>query len=302
VCVPILEKYSGMKWKQDFHIGYSPERINPGDKEHTLTTIVKVVSGDDAATLDAVAKLYESVVKAGVHRASSIKVAEAAKVIENTQRDLNIALMNELAVIFREIGIDTLEVLEAAGTKWNFLPFRPGLVGGHCIGVDPYYLTHKAEMLGYHPEVILAGRRINDNMGKFIAEQTIKQLIRAGHPVKGAKINVLGLTFKEDVPDLRNSKVINVINELRSYGVEVAVHDPVSEPEEAMHEYGIRPIEWDQLPVADALVVAVAHKHFLQRPLTELTAKLNRGGCFVDVKSKFDTAAIQKLGYSIWRL
>ncbi|HEX8964257.1 MAG TPA: nucleotide sugar dehydrogenase, partial [Rhodocyclaceae bacterium] len=206
VCVPVLERHSGMKWKEDFHVGYSPERINPGDREHTLATIVKVVSGDDAGTLESVAALYESVVTAGVHRASSIKVAEAAKVIENTQRDLNIALMNELAIIFDRMGLDTTEVLEAAGTKWNFLKFKPGLVGGHCIGVDPYYLTHKAEMLGYHPEVILAGRRINDGMGKFVAEKTIKLMIKAGINIKGAVVNVLGLTFKEDCPDLRNSR------------------------------------------------------------------------------------------------
>ncbi|RPI44303.1 MAG: nucleotide sugar dehydrogenase, partial [Betaproteobacteria bacterium] len=224
VCIPVLEKHSGMKWKQDFHVGYSPERINPGDREHTLTRIVKVVSGDDPGTLDKVAALYGAIVKAGVHRASSIKVAEAAKVIENTQRDLNIALMNELAIIFDKIGIDTVVVLEAAGTKWNFLPFRPGLVGGHCIGVDPYYLTHKADKLGYHPQVILAGRRINDGMGKFIAEQTVKHMIRNGSAVKGAHVNVLGLTFKEDCPDLRNSRVIDVIRELQSYGVDVHVH------------------------------------------------------------------------------
>lgn len=214
VCVPVLEKCSGLKWKHDFHVGYSPERINPGDKEHTLTTIVKVVSGDDENTLEKVAELYESVVTAGVYRAASIKVAEAAKVIENTQRDLNIALMNELAIIFDRLNIDTLDTLEAAGTKWNFLPFRPGLVGGHCIGVDPYYLTHKAEMIGYMPQVILAGRRINDNMAKYVAEQTIKQIIKAGFNVRGAKVNVLGLTFKENCPDLRNSKVIDVIREL----------------------------------------------------------------------------------------
>lgn len=226
VCIPVLEKHSGMKWLKDFHVGYSPERINPGDKEHTLPRIVKVVSGDDAATLDAVAALYGAVVKAGVHKASSIKVSEAAKVIENTQRDLNIALVNELAMIFDRIGIDTLEVLKAAGTKWNFLPFRPGLVGGHCIGVDPYYLTHKAEKLGYHPQVILAGRRINDGMGKYIAEQTVKTLIQHGLPVKGANVSVLGLTFKENCPDLRNSKVIDVIRELESYGVNVHVPIP----------------------------------------------------------------------------
>jgi UDP-N-acetyl-D-galactosamine dehydrogenase len=302
VCIPVLEQHSGLKWKQDFHVGYSPERINPGDKEHTLTRIVKVVSGDDAATLDAVAKLYSSVIKAGVHRASSIKVAEAAKVIENTQRDLNIALMNELALIFNKLGIDTLEVLQAAGTKWNFLPFRPGLVGGHCIGVDPYYLTHKAEMIGYHPEVILAGRRINDNMGKFIAEQTIKKMIASGSAIKGAKVNVLGLTFKENVPDLRNSRVIDVINELRSYGVEVCVHDPVPTKDEAQHEYGIALMDWDQLPVADAIVAAVAHKTFLDLPPATLAAKAKPKGCFIDVKSAFDPARIQATGLQLWRL
>ena len=228
ICVPLIERHSGMRWKQDFHVGYSPERINPGDREHTLTRIVKVVSGDTPQTLERVAAMYGSVITAGVHRATSIKVAEAAKVIENTQRDLNIALMNELSLIFHRIGIDTGEVLAAAGTKWNFLPFRPGLVGGHCIGVDPYYLTHKAESLGYHPQVILAGRRINDGMGKYIAEQTVKQMSRAGFPIRGAKVTVLGLTFKEDCPDLRNSKVIDVIQELRTYGVEVHVHDPIA--------------------------------------------------------------------------
>src|SRR5882672_4434837 len=302
VCVPVLERNSGMKWLKDFNVGYSPERINPGDKEHTLTRIVKVVSGDTPETLEKVASLYGMVVLAGVHRASSIKVAEAAKVIENTQRDLNIALMNELSIIFRKIGIDTLEVLEAAGTKWNFLPFRPGLVGGHCIGVDPYYLTHKAEMLGYHPEVILAGRRINDDMGKFIAEQTVKELIRSGHSVKGAKINVLGLTFKEDVPDLRNSRVIDVINELRSFGIEVFVHDPVPDPREANHEYGIDLLSWDALPRADAMVAAVAHRRFLKLRPADLAAKLAPGGCFIDVKARFDAAALEAAGLSVWRL
>src|SRR3989344_1446726 len=218
ICVPILEKESGLKWKKDFHVGYSPERINPGDKEHTLTKILKVVSGDDADTLEKVAKLYESVITAGVHRASSIKVAEAAKVIENTQRDLNIALMNELAIIFDKLNIDTLEVLRAAGTKWNFLSFRPGLVGGHCIGVDSYYLTHKAEMIGYHPQVILAGRRINDGMGKYIAEQTIKQMIARGAAIKGAQVLILGITFKENCADVRNTRVVDVIEELKTYG------------------------------------------------------------------------------------
>ena len=302
VCVPILEQRSGMKWRQDFHVGYSPERINPGDKEHTVTKILKVVAGDDAETLEKVAQLYEKVIVAGVHRASSIKVAEAAKVIENTQRDLNIALMNELAIIFDKIGIDTLEVLQAAGTKWNFLPFRPGLVGGHCIGVDPYYLTHKAEKIGYQPQVILAGRRINDGMGKFIAEQTIKQMIACGSSVKGAKINVLGLTFKENCPDLRNSRVIDVINELRSYGADVHVHDPVAAPAEARHEYGIDLKQWDELPEAEALVVAVAHKTYVDQKADGLTNKLRKGGAFVDVKSQFDQNALRQAGYAVWRL
>jgi UDP-N-acetyl-D-galactosamine dehydrogenase len=302
VCIPILEQHSGLKWKQDFHVGFSPERINPGDKEHTLTTILKVVSGDDADTLELVAELYESIITAGVHRASSIKVAEAAKVIENTQRDLNIALMNELAIIFDKIGIDTLEVLKAAGTKWNFLPFRPGLVGGHCIGVDPYYLTHKAEMVGYHPQVILAGRRINDGMAKFIAEKTVKSIIAAGFHVKGAKVNVLGLTFKENCPDLRNSKVADVVHELLSYGVDVHVYDPVASSAEAEHEYDIKLTEWDALPRADAIVAAVSHKELLARPLSDLQAKLNPGGCFIDVKSLFDQDAIKAAGFSVWRL
>jgi UDP-N-acetyl-D-galactosamine dehydrogenase len=302
VCVPVLEKHSGMKWMRDFHVGYSPERINPGDKEHTLTKILKIVAGDDADTLEKVSQLYELIITAGVHRASSIKVAEAAKVIENTQRDLNIALMNELSIIFDKIGIDTLEVLQAAGTKWNFMPFRPGLVGGHCIGVDPYYLTHKADMLGYHPQVILAGRRINDGMGKFIAEQAVKHMIRAGSQVKGAKVIVLGLTFKENCPDLRNSKVIDVINELRTYGIEVIVHDPVPDQTEAQHEYGINLTAWDDLPKADAIVAAVAHKEFLARPLQDYVSKLVSPGCFIDVKSQFDRAALSAAGITFWRL
>ena len=302
VCIPVLEKHSSMKWMKDFHVGYSPERINPGDKEHTLTKILKVVSGDDAETLEKVAQLYESIVVAGVHRASSIKVAEAAKVIENTQRDLNIALMNELSLIFDRIGIDTMEVLKAAGTKWNFLPFRPGLVGGHCIGVDPYYLTHKAEMLGYIPQVILAGRRINDSMGKHIAEQTIKRMINAGSQVKGAKVNVLGLTFKEDCPDLRNSKVIDIITELKSYGVDVHVHDPIAEASEAEHEYGVTLRSWNDLPQADAIVAAVAHKEFVNKPMKEFLTKIKSGGAFVDVKSQFDPAAVKDAGFSLWRL
>jgi UDP-N-acetyl-D-galactosamine dehydrogenase len=302
VCIPVLERESGFKWRHDFHVGYSPERINPGDKEHTLDKIVKVVSGDDAATLDKVAQLYEAVVAAGVHRASSIRVAEAAKVIENTQRDLNIALMNELAIIFDKLGLDTLEVLRAAGTKWNFLPFRPGLVGGHCIGVDPYYLTHKAEMIGYHPQVILAGRRINDGMGKFIAEQTVKQMAGAGCAIKGAKVNVLGLTFKENCPDLRNSRVIDVIDELKSCGVEVFVHDPAADVQEAKHEYGIDLTAWADLPRADAIVIAVAHSEYATAPIVEYRARLKDTGVIVDVKGALDPGVAGKSIAAYWRL
>jgi len=302
ICAPVLEKHSGMKWKEDFHIGFSPERINPGDKKHTLTAIIKVVSGDDEDTLEKVAMLYETVITAGVHRTSSIKVAEAAKVIENTQRDLNIALMNELAIIFDRLEIDSLEVLQAAGTKWNFLPFRPGLVGGHCIGVDPYYLTHKAEMIGYSPQVILAGRRINDGMAKFVAEQTIKQLIKANCNVKDAKINVLGLTFKENCPDLRNSKVAELINELKSYGIELHIHDPVADAKEARHEYGIKLESWESLPRAEAIIAAVSHQEFIERPISDFQSKVIEGGCFIDVKSQFDQKALAETGLSVWRL
>jgi UDP-N-acetyl-D-galactosamine dehydrogenase len=302
ICIPVIERHSGMKWKQDFFVGYSPERINPGDKEHTLTRITKVVSGDTPETLERVAKFYASVVAAGVFRASSIKVAEAAKVIENTQRDLNIALMNELSLIFHKIGIDTLEVLEAAGTKWNFLPFRPGLVGGHCIGVDPYYLTHKADKLGYHPQVILAGRRINDGMGKFVAEQTVKQMIAAGSAVRGAHVIVLGLTFKEDCPDLRNSRVIDVIRELESYGAVVHVHDPVADAAEARHEYGVELVDFDALPRAAAIVAAVAHREFRARPLDDFVGKLVPGGVYADVKCQADAAALRARGVTVWRL
>ena len=300
VCIPVLEKHSGMHWQTDFHVGYSPERINPGDKEHTLTKIIKVVSGDDAATLEKVACLYESVITAGVHRASSIKVAEAAKVIENTQRDLTIALMNELAIIFDKIGISTADVLAAAGTKWNFLKFSPGLVGGHCIGVDPYYLTHKADMLGYHPQVILAGRRINDGMGKFIAEKTVKLMIEAGSGIKGAKVNVLGLTFKENCPDLRNSKVPDIITELQSYGIEVTVHDPLADAAEAMHEYGLTLTAWENLPTADAVVIAVAHDAYRQRGAAGIAEQLSAAGCVVDVKSLFGEGAFA--ARNVWAL
>jgi len=302
ICIPVLERTSGLKWQRDFYVGYSPERINPGDQRHTLANTVKVVAGDCPGTLTHVAALYEKVVAAGVHRVSSIRVAEAAKVIENTQRDLNIALMNELAVIFNMMGLDTLEVLQAAGTKWNFLPFRPGLVGGHCIGVDPYYLTYKAEMLGYHPQVILAGRRINDSMGKYIAEQTVKQMIQAGHHIKGAKVDVLGITFKENVPDLRNSKVADLIAELRSYGVQVFVHDPVANAEEARLEYGIELKTWEDLPQADAVVVAVAHQALVSRPPSDYAPKVKSGGCFMDVKSQFDADGLSAVGLTVWRL
>jgi len=302
ICVPILEKISGLKWREDFHVGYSPERVNPGDKERTITQIVKIVSGDDPATLETVRALYASVITAGVHPASSIKVAEAAKVIENTQRDLNIALINELAIIFDKIGIDTLEVLKAAGTKWNFLPFRPGLVGGHCIGVDPYYLTHKAEQLGYHPQVILAGRRINDGMAAWIAQQTVKQMICAGISVKGAKINVLGLTFKENCPDLRNSKVADLIRELRDYGCEVFIHDSLAEAEEAEHEYGLTLTPWDALPVADVIVAAVSHQQYLAMSLDVLLNSLKPGGVFMDIKSTYPAETVRARGMNLWRL
>jgi len=280
---------------------YHPDR-NPGDKQHRLPTIVKVVSGDNPETLEKLAKLYETVITAGVHRASSIKVAEAAKVIENTQRDLNIALMNELAIVFERLGIDTLEVLKAAGSKWNFLPFRPGLVGGHCIGVDPYYLTHKAQMVGYHPEVILAGRRINDGMGQFIAEQTVKMLARQGLHTAGQTVIVLGLTFKEDVPDLRNSKVIDVVRELEAYGINVVIHDPIADKEEAHEEYGVNLVDWDKLPKANAIVAAVSHKAYQEQGLPALLDKLVDKGVFIDVKSAWDPAEIEKAGKAVWRL
>jgi UDP-N-acetyl-D-galactosamine dehydrogenase len=302
VCIPELERASGMKWHRDFNVGYSPERINPGDREHTLTNVTKIVAGDNAETLERVAGLYETILANGVFRASSIKVAEAAKVIENTQRDLNIALMNELALLFHHLDIDTTEVLEAAGTKWNFLPFRPGLVGGHCIGVDPYYLTYKAETVRYFPEVILAGRRINDQMGKYIAEQTVKQIIRAGIGIDGAKVNVLGMTFKENCPDLRNTRVFDIVQELKSFGLEVFVHDPVADPAEALAGYGVKLTDWDALPAAQAIVAAVAHQDFLERPLTELGNKLMAGGIFMDVKAHFDQDLLKKSGFRVWRL
>jgi UDP-N-acetyl-D-galactosamine dehydrogenase len=303
VCLPILEKASGLKCGLDFKIAYSPERINPGDREHTLEKIVKVVSAQDEESLDIVAKIYGLVVRAGIHRASSIKVAEAAKVIENTQRDLNIALMNELALIFHRLGVDTKSVLEAAGTKWNFLKFSPGLVGGHCIGVDPYYLTTKAESVGYHPEVILAGRRINNSMGKFVAEHTMKLLSQLERPISNLKVAVLGLTFKENVPDLRNSRVPDIVNELKEYGLEVMVHDPLAEPEEAVAEYGLRLLPWDRIRQVDGIVFAVPHRQYLETDLQELLKPLRRqrNSVVVDVKGVLDP---QKLPGTIkyWRL
>tara|TARA_B110000503_G_scaffold34861_2_gene56948 strand:- start:78287 stop:79597 length:1311 start_codon:yes stop_codon:yes gene_type:complete len=310
VCVPLLEKASGLSWagrnaasaEQGFYVAYSPERINPGDKEHRLETIIKVVSGDTPETLEKVALLYETVVMAGTHRAASIKVAEAAKVIENTQRDLNIALMNELALIFNRLDIDTLDVLEAAGTKWNFLPFRPGLVGGHCIGVDPYYLTYKAEAVGHHPQVILAGRQTNDTMGKFIAEQTVKRLVQHGHRVSGAKVAVLGLTFKENCPDLRNSKVVDIIDELREYCCEILVHDPLAEPAEAQAEYGITLCDWQDLRSCQAVILAVPHAQYLRASVSEFAAMMDKDATLIDIKCVLDRRELEAAKLNVWRL
>jgi UDP-N-acetyl-D-galactosamine dehydrogenase len=301
-CIAALEMASGLKWKSDFHVGYSPERVNPGDKKHTLVDILKIVSGDSANTLEKVATLYQKIIKAGVHRVSCIKVAEAAKVVENTQRDLNIGLMNEVAIISNLVGIDTKEVIDAASTKWNFMPMRPGLVGGHCIGVVPYYLTYKAEMLGYHPDVILAGRRINDGMGKFIADQTIKQMIAAGIPINGSKVCILGLAFKPNVQDLSNSKIIDVIKELESFGVEVLVHDPIVKVGNAKSTYGIDLTAWEDLPKVDALVFAVSHDFYLEMTIPELTRMIAQKGCFIDIQSAFPKKVIEDAGFSVWRL
>ncbi len=305
ICVPILEQESGLKCGIDFKVGYSPERINPGDKVHTVEKIIKVVSGMDEETLETVAQVYELVITAGVHRAASIKVAEAAKVIENTQRDLNIALINELALIFNKLDIPTMDVLAAAGTKWNFLKFTPGLVGGHCIGVDPYYLTHKAEQIGYLPQVILAGRRINDGMGKYVAENTIKQMIKSGKVIKGSRVLVLGLTFKEDVPDIRNTKVVDIVAELKDYGIEVLIHDPLANPAEARHEYGVELFELSAVGQVDAVIYAVSHKEF-----TGMSAQTFAGYCInghgkgvvVDVKSVLNRDEIEKAGMTYWSL
>ncbi len=301
-CVPILEKFSGLRCGRDFKVGYSPERINPGDPEHTLQKIVKVVSAQDEETLEFVAQTYELVVDAGVHRASSIKVAEAAKVIENTQRDLNIALMNELALIFNRLGIDTMEVLEAAGTKWNFLPFRPGLVGGHCIGVDPYYLTHLAKRIGYHPEVILAGRRINDSMGTYVAQRTIKELLRKKISVERATCAILGVTFKEDCPDIRNSRVLDIVNEFRDYGIEPILHDPLADVAEVKEVFGI-PLT-DEIPLdVDALLLTVPHREYIAQ-LDDIVASFKRrgNGVIIDVKSVIDRDTFKGTGVVHWRL
>lgn len=303
VCVPILEAESGLKCGVDFKIGYSPERINPGDKVHRLETIVKIVSGMDAESLDEIAKVYELVVEAGVHRAPTIKVAEAAKVIENSQRDINIAFMNELSIIFNKMGIDTKSVLEAAGTKWNFLKFFPGLVGGHCIGVDPYYLTYKAEMLGYHSQVILAGRRINDDMGKYVAENCVKNLIKAGKAVKDAKVAILGFTFKENCPDTRNTKVIDIVNELREYGIEPVIADPAADKAEAKHLYGIEFEEIKNVKNMDAVILAVSHEEFTHLSMNDIDALFGTGKkVLLDVKGILDRSKYEEADYSYWRL
>jgi UDP-N-acetyl-D-galactosamine dehydrogenase len=304
-CVPLLEKYSGLEYHKDFKVGYSPERINPGDQVHRLQTITKVVSGSDDETLEVVAKVYEAIIEAGVHRASCIKVAEAAKVIENTQRDVNIALMNELSIIFHKLDIDTLEVLRAAGTKWNFLNFFPGLVGGHCIGVDPYYLTYKAEEMGYHPEVILSGRRINDNMGKFVAENTVKKMIKAGKAVKGAKVLLLGLTFKEDVGDIRNTKVVDIVHELNDYQVETHIYEPYADAEEVKHEYGLEILpDLHSAPKVDAVILAVPHQKFKKLQPKDIAAlcKENEEAILIDVKGCLSKKQAEAANLKYWRL
>lgn len=305
VCVPILEQESGLKCGEDFTIGYSPERINPGDKVHRLETIKKIVSGIDQETLEEIAKIYELVVEAGVHKAETIKVAEAAKVIENSQRDINIAFMNELSIIFNKMGIDTKSVLEAAGTKWNFLKFQPGLVGGHCIGVDPYYLTYKAEQMGYHSQIILSGRRINDDMGKYVAENLIKNLIKADISVKNARVAVLGFTFKENCPDTRNTKVIDIINELKEYGIEPVIADPVADKKEAEYLYGIRFMEINAVKNMDAVILAVSHREFLELSMEDMNQLFKQTGkvkVLSDVKGILDRKKYEQAGYLYWRL
>ncbi|WP_347353509.1 nucleotide sugar dehydrogenase [Acetoanaerobium noterae] len=306
ICIPILEKESGMKCGEDFKVGYSPERINPGDKVHRLETIVKVVSGMDEESLDIIARVYELVVDAGVHRAESIKVAEAAKVIENSQRDINIAFMNELSIIFNKMGIDTKAVLKAASTKWNFLNFHPGLVGGHCIGVDPYYLTYKAEQLGYHSQIILSGRRINDDMGKYVVENLIKSLIKADVPVKDAKVAILGFTFKENCPDTRNTRVIDIVNELKEYGINPMIADPEADAEEAKHEYSIVFDSIEDIKDMDAIVVAVGHDQFLNLTQKDFNRMFkegaNKGKVLLDIKGILDRKEYETAGFKYWRL
>ncbi len=304
VCVPILEAESGLKCGVDFKIGYSPERINPGDKVHRLETIVKIVSGMDEETLDEVAKVYELVVEAGVHRAESIKVAEAAKVIENSQRDINIAFMNELSIIFNKMGIDTKAVLEAAGTKWNFLKFFPGLVGGHCIGVDPYYLTYKAEQMGYHSQIILSGRRINDDMGKYVVESLVKKLIQADIPVKSAKVAILGFTFKENCPDTRNTRIIDIVNELKEYSITPVIADPVADKDEARHEYGMEFADMESIKDMDAVILAVSHEEFSSLTIEDM-AKFYSGEhtkVLLDIKGLLNRKEYENAGYIYWRL
>ena len=303
VCVPILERESGLKCGVDFKIGYSPERINPGDKIHRLETITKIVSGMDEETLDCVAKVYELVVEAGVHRAESIKVAEAAKVIENSQRDINIAFMNELSIIFNKMGIDTKSVLEAAGTKWNFLKFYPGLVGGHCIGVDPYYLTYKAESLGYHSQIILSGRRINDDMGKYVAESCVKNLIAADKNVRNAKVAILGFTFKENCPDTRNTKIIDIVNELNEYGVNIVIADPEADIDEAKRLYGVEFVDMDSIKGMDAVILAVAHKEFSDISMGQIDNLFGEGKkVLLDIKGILNRKEYEEAGYRYWRL
>ena len=303
VCVPILEKESGLKCGVDFKVGYSPERINPGDKVHRLETIVKIVSGMDDESLEEIAKVYELVVEAGVHRASCIKVAEAAKVIENSQRDINIAFMNELSIIFNKMGIDTKSVLEAAGTKWNFLKFFPGLVGGHCIGVDPYYLTYKAEMMGYHSQVILAGRRINDDMGKYVAENVVKNLISADKAVKNARVAILGFTFKENCPDTRNTRIIDIVNELKEYGITPVIADPEADAAEAKHLYGIEFVDMNTIKDMDAVILAVAHDSFSTLSMADMDKFFGEGQkVLLDIKGLLDRKEYESAGYSYWRL
>lgn len=306
VCVPILERESGLKCGVDFKVGYSPERINPGDKVHRLETITKIVSGMDEETLDEVAKVYELVVEAGVHRAESIKVAEAAKVIENSQRDINIAFMNELSIIFNKMGIDTQSVLQAAGTKWNFLKFYPGLVGGHCIGVDPYYLTYKAEEMGYHSQIILSGRRINDDMGKYVAESTVKNLIKADVSIKNAKVAILGFTFKENCPDTRNTKIVDIYNELKEYGITAEIADPAADADEAKRLYGIRFVDMASIKDCDAVILAVAHEQFKDLSAADFDKMFKAGDnsqkVLVDIKGLLDRKAYEAAGYNYWRL